>query len=160
MRGSLKVLGFGLLFMLLVSSAVADPQTNDPIHDLPTIYDRLEAKATLVVTRDNLARCAWDFGEACGIPIDVRTDDLQEIGITMSRSFGMEMRDQPINQILEQLIRKADVPRGPIAASELEMVYVIDDREGFGKERVIITSRQRAWQRGTPGKIFQIPKPE
>jgi hypothetical protein len=105
-----------------------------------SVAERLTRKTSLNFARDTLEKALIMLAEDIGVPIEIIGGDLQLEGITKNQSFGLDERDKPANEILRNIMLKAN-PDG-------KLVYVIKRHDPSGEETLFITTRAAAAKRG------------
>jgi hypothetical protein len=101
--------------------------------------ERLQKPITLTFPRNTLEVAIKLVGSGIGVPIEILTDDLKMEGVTQNQSFGLDERNQPAEEILLRILRRAN-PDG-------KLVYIIKNVPGEG-ERIVVTTRVAAERRG------------
>ena len=122
-----------------VAGAAAEPKSLDEL---------LQQPATLSFARDTLEQSLKMLSEELGAEIIILGGDLQLDGITKNQSFGIDLRDQPAQTILEQILLLANPDKtaaGPDDPKQ-KLVYVI--KPNNGKDAIFVTTRAQAEKRG------------
>lgn len=131
------------------------PKTKEP----ETLEEKLTMiKIPLVIERDSLDRVLDQISQDYDIPIRILGPDLQLEGITKNQSFGLDFAEpQSIEKILQEILYRAnpDKTSPGIGDPKQKLVYVYND----DKSEVIVTTRAKAWERGTPDPAFKVEKP-
>lgn len=144
----------------------AAPTTTSPAADAASeasLAARLQRTSSLVFAKDTLQRAVELVAEDLDAPIEILGNDLQLEGITKNQSFGLDLRDRPLGEILLEILLRANPDRtatGP-ADPRQKLVYAIrsDPAQG-GAERIVITTRSAAEKRGEAlPAVFSAPAP-
>jgi hypothetical protein len=109
-----------------------------------SIAERLQKKTSLRFGREELEAALQMLAQDVGVKIIIRGQDLQLDGITRNQLFGIDMTDRPAEEILVEILRRANPDKlaaGPVDPRQ-KLVYVV------GPEAVLITTRSRAAERG------------
>jgi serine/threonine-protein kinase len=106
---------------------------------LQTMSQRLKRVTTLSFARDTLEKAIQMLADDLGIKAEIIGSDLQLEGITKNQSFGLDEKDKPADEILRDIMLKAN-PDG-------KLVYVIK-RNPSDEETLCITTRQAVAKRG------------
>ncbi|NIL96016.1 MAG: hypothetical protein GTO62_02465, partial [Planctomycetales bacterium] len=127
------------------TSAVSTPAAAKP----QTVWERLKQPTTLVFERDNLINAIQSLSDDMGVTIEILGNDLELDGITKNQSFGIDIRDQPAESILTQIVlganpTKVSDPRDPA----LKLIYVVKEKHQGGDDLIWITTRAQAARRG------------
>ena len=91
--------------------------------------------------------------DAVGVEIVIAGRDLELDGITKNQSFGIDMADQPAEEVLLRILRLANPDKSAKSASDpaQKLVYVIrSTRRDEAEEVVVVTTRSQAEKRGEP----------
>ncbi|MBL9124158.1 MAG: hypothetical protein JNG90_11035 [Planctomycetaceae bacterium] len=112
---------------------------------------RLQRPISLVFPRQTLEQALELFGREAGIDLEIRGADLQLEGITKNQSFGLEARNLPALEVLEQILR--------LASPEGKLVHVIETAQPSG-EKLFITTRAAAAKRRPAEKTPESSPPE
>jgi hypothetical protein len=100
--------------------------------------------------RDTLEAALEQLGKDLGVAIEIQGPDLQAEGITKNQSFGIDLADRPAEEILVEILRLANPDKTATSAKDAKqkLVYVVDQAEPGGAEKVIVTTRAAAAARG------------
>jgi hypothetical protein len=130
------------------SPAVSSVAANAPATS--SVRDKLHQTASLSFTRDTLEVALQQLSNDIGVEIEILGADLQAEGITKNQSFGIDMTDKPAEEILVAILRLANPDKTASGPSETrqKLVYVIAPAAGGKPERVVVTTRSRAVERG------------
>ncbi|MCA9259292.1 MAG: hypothetical protein KDA61_08840, partial [Planctomycetales bacterium] len=120
--------------------------------DVATWDERFSRRTSLAFTKETLQRALELLSEDLGAPIEIRGQDLQLEGITKNQSFGIDVRDQPLREILVEVLRLANPDRtaeGPRDPRQKLVFLVEPPRPNPGDAvRIIVTTRNAALVRG------------
>ncbi len=105
-----------------------------------TVAERLKKKTSLAFPRNTLEVSIKQLGDDIGVEIVILGNDLREDGITKNQSFGLDERDQPAEEILRTIMKKAN-PDG-------KLVYIIKPKDAGGQDILYITTRAAVAKRG------------
>lgn len=123
-----------------------------------TLEEKLKSvKIPLVLARDSLDRVLAQLSEENQIPIRIEGPDLQLDGITKNQSFGVDIKDPvPFAQVLEKILFQANTDKTcpDIGDVRQKLVFVISP----DKQTVVVTTRAKALERGTPWPSFKVAK--
>jgi hypothetical protein len=117
-----------------------------------TLEERLAQTGSLTFTKESLERALELLAEDTGIEMVIQGGDLQLEGITKNQSLGLQMRDRPVQEILVEILLKANPDRtasGP-ADPRQKLVYTVERREPDDAGRIIVTTRAAAEKRNLP----------
>jgi len=109
-----------------------------------SIGERLKKKTSLRFAREELEAALKMLAQDVGVEIIIRGQDLQLDGITRNQLFGIDMADRRAEEILVEILRRANPDKlaaGP-ADPRQKLVYVV------GPEAIFITTRAGAAGRG------------
>lgn len=109
-----------------------------------SIEERLKRKTSLRFTREELEAALNIFAQDVGVEIKILGPDLQLDGITRNQLFGIDLTDRPANEILVEILRRANPDKlatGP-ADPRQKLVYVVRP------DAIVITTRAAAEKRG------------
>ena len=109
-----------------------------------SIAERLQKKTSLRFAREELEAALNMLAQDIGVEIVIRGQDLQLDGITRNQLFAIDMADRPAEEILVEILRRANPDKlatGP-ADPRQKLVYVV------GPEAIFITTRAKAAERG------------
>jgi hypothetical protein len=127
-----------------------------------SLRDRLRQTASLSFARDTLEAALEQLSSQIKVDVEILGADLQAEGITKNQSFGIDMSDRPAEDVLVQILRLANPDKtatGP-ADPRQKLVYVIAPAADGRPERVVITTRGRAAERGEElPAVFQAQLP-
>ncbi len=133
------------------SGPVATAISQAPAANRPeSLHDRLRQTASLSFARDTLEAALEQLSSQIDVDIEIVGADLQAEGITKNQSFGIEMTEKPAEAILVEILRLANPDKtatGP-ADPRQKLVYVIAPAANDRPERVMVTTRSRAAERG------------
>jgi len=104
-----------------------------------SVEEQLRKRITITFPRNTLEVALKLLSGDIGVPLVIRSGDLQLEGITKNQSFGMDERDQPAEAILLTILKRAN-PDG-------KLVYIIENQPDVG-ERIVVTTRAAAASRG------------
>ena len=115
-----------------------------------SVGDKLRQSASLSFNRDTLEAALGQLSNDLGVEIEILGADLQAEGITKNQSFGINMADKPAEEILVAILRLANPDKTATGPGDprQKLVYVIATPAGDQVERIIITTRSRAAERG------------
>jgi len=116
-----------------------------------SVAARLQRPISLVFPRQTLEQALELFGREAGIDLEIRGADLQLEGITKNQSFGLEARNLPALEVLEQILRRAS-PEG-------KLVHVIETAQSGG-EKLFVTTRAAAAKRRPADGSQESSQPE
>lgn len=130
----------GALLALETGSSGGVPDSTPPPATKP-LAERLGQPISLVFPRETLEAALQQWGEAAGVPISVVGADLEAESITRNQSFGLDLTNQPAEEVLRQILL--------LASPEGKLVYVIR-AAGAGEESpsLVVTTRAAAQRRG------------
>lgn len=120
-----------------------------------SIEERLKRKTSLRFTREELEAALNIFAQDVGIEIEILGPDLQLDGITRNQLFGIDLTDRPADEILVEILRRANPDKlatGP-ADPRQKLVYVVRP------DAVVITTRAAAEKRGESLPAVFQPSP-
>jgi hypothetical protein len=127
-----------------------------------SLRDRLRKTASLSFTRDTLEAALEQLSGQIKVEIEILGADLQAEGITKNQSFGIAMSEKPAEDILVEILRLANPDKaatGP-ADPRQKLVYIVAPASSDRPERVVVTTRIRAGERGDElPAIFQAQTP-
>ena len=89
------------------------------------------------------------LSDEIGVPIVILGGDLQLEGITKNQSFGLDASNTPAEQVLLQILTRANPDKtatGP-ADPKQKLVYVIRPGDD-GRDTICVTTRSAAAKRG------------
>ncbi len=115
-----------------------------------TVRERLRQPMTLRFEQDTLESALRMVAEAVGVEIVIAGRDLELDGITKNQSFGIDVADQPAEEVLLRILRLANPDKSAKSASDpaQKLVYVIRSSLSNDEEEVVVTTRSQAEQRG------------
>jgi hypothetical protein len=128
------------------NAATTTLATNPP----ESLRDRLRQTASLSFARDTLEAALEQLSSQIKVDIEILGADLQAEGITKNQSFGIDMSEKPAEDLLVEILRLANPDKtasGP-ADPRQKLVYVISPAADDRPERVVVTTRSRATERG------------
>lgn len=111
---------------------------------------RLKKVTSLRFPRDTLETALRMLSEDVGVPIVIRGPDLQLEGITKNQSFAIDVADRPAEEILVEILRLANPDKTSTGPNDprQKLVYVVGSESPGGPEVVVVTTRNRAADRG------------
>jgi hypothetical protein len=115
-----------------------------------TLEERLAKKTSLTFSKETLERAIELLAEDAGVEIAIQGADLQLEGITKNQSLAIDLRDRPLEEILVEVLLRANPDRtaaGP-ADPKLKLVYTVEPGRGDSPGRIIVTTRAAAERRG------------
>ncbi|HEY1065009.1 MAG TPA: hypothetical protein VGE52_02830, partial [Pirellulales bacterium] len=125
-----------------------------------SVEDKLRrATMSLVVDRDSPSRVFKHVAEEQGIALEIVGADLQLEGITQGTAIRVNLPELTrLELVLQEIVKNANPgnPSRKLDAPEQKLVYVLSP----DKQKIIITTRAKAWERGTPPDVFKIAKPK
>jgi hypothetical protein len=110
------------------------------INEAQSIGQKLKRVTSLTFARDTLEKAIQLLADDIGVKAEIVGPDLQLEGITKNQSFGLDEKDKPADEILRDIMLKAN-PDG-------KLVYVIKPKEAGADETLLITTRTAAAKRG------------
>jgi hypothetical protein len=125
-----------------------------------SLHERLQQTASLSFSRDTLEAVIAQLAEQSGVTIEIAGADLQTEGITKNQSFGIEAQNKPVGDILVEILRLANPDRSATGPDDVrqKLVYVIAPAVDGQPERIRITTRARAAERGDELPAVFLPK--
>jgi hypothetical protein len=138
------------LDLALCEGASATTTTVLPPARRVSLEDRLARKTTLQFDRDTLQHAAELLSSDTGVPITILGGDLQLEGITQNQSFGIDVQDQPAEEILARILLLANPDKTvkELADPHQTLVYVIRPGSPGQMGTVVVTTRAQAAARG------------
>jgi hypothetical protein len=139
-------------------SAPQAPAANGP----KSLRERLQQTASLSFARDTLEAALEQLSNQIKVDIEILGSDLQAEGITKNQSFGIQMTEKPAEAILVEILRLANPDKAAIGPADprQKLVYVIAPAANDRPERLMVTTRVRANERGDKlPAIFQAQQP-
>jgi hypothetical protein len=132
------------------ATAVAAASADPPAEAGSPLSKGLQQRASLSFARDTLEAALEQLSMATGIEIEIIGPDLQAEGITKNQSFGIELADKPTEAILVEILRLANPDKTATGPGDprQKLVYVIAPAAGEQGERILVTTRARAAERG------------
>lgn len=147
--------GHNLLFASRLRLSDDLPATKMPQPSLP-LADRLRQVTTLSFPKETLENALAILAIDTTIPIQIAGRDLQLEGITRNQTFTLDMHDRPAEEILVEVLRRANPDReasGP-ADPRQKLVYVLRENA------ILVTTRAAAGQRGEElPEVFRVKEP-
>jgi hypothetical protein len=135
--GAQNLLVGGYLALLegggVVSGGAAPPPVPAGKQKPQNATEALKYQIAMSFTRNPLDGTMAMISEEIGIPIKIIGTDLQLEGITQNQSFGLDEKEQPLDQLLRTIFIKCN-PDG-------KLVYQIKPAEGGGPDMIYITTR-------------------
>jgi hypothetical protein len=115
-----------------------------------SVRERLQLRTSLRFTKDTLEAALKMLADDVGVEIIIRGSDLQLDGITKNQSFGIDLADEPAEEILTQILRLANPDKTASGPSDpkQKLVYVVQPKTSGGPEVVFVTTREAAKKRG------------
>jgi hypothetical protein len=115
-----------------------------------SVSDKLRQKASLSFARDTLEVALQQLSNDIGVPIEILGADLQADGITKNQSFGINVSDKPAEEILVEILRLSNPDKTATGPGDprQKLVYVIAAAADGQAERIVVTTRSRANERG------------
>ncbi|TWT33699.1 hypothetical protein KOR34_35320 [Posidoniimonas corsicana] len=139
-----------LMLAQLSSGAVGAPGTTATAPPAPrTIEQKLGQEVSVSFARDTLEMAVKYLADEMQAPIVIVGSDLQLEGITKNQSFGMQAARQPAQQVLLEILQRANPDRtatGP-ADEKQKLVYTVRP-DDTGRPTIYITTRSAAQKRG------------
>jgi hypothetical protein len=132
------------------SRRVAGATASEATGQAASAGERLQRVTSLRFGRDTLEAALEQLGKDIGLSIEIRGADLQAEGITKNQSFGIDVVNKPAKEILVEILRLANSDKaanGP-ADERQKLVYVILPAGSGGAERIVVTTRTAAAERG------------
>jgi hypothetical protein len=117
--------------------------------------ERMQKKTSLRFAREELEAALDMLGHDLGVKIFIRGPDLQADGITRNQLFGIDMSDRTGEEILVEMLRRANPDKtatGP-ADPRQKLVYVV------GPDGILITTRAKVAERGERLPAVFSPSP-
>lgn len=125
-----------------------------------SVLESLQRSTTLRMPRDTLEAALAQLAGDVGVEIVIRGPDLQLDGITKNQSLAIDLQDRPGEEILVEILRKANPDKsaaGP-ADQRQKLVYVVGPKSPDGPEVIFVTTRAAAAGRGeTLPAVFTAP---
>jgi hypothetical protein len=105
-----------------------------------SIETRLQKKTSLRFAREELEAALNMLAQDVGVAITIRGHDLQLDGITRNQLFGIDVTDQTAEEILVEILRRANPDKLAAGPSDprQKLVYVV------GPDAIFITTRAAA----------------
>ncbi len=115
-----------------------------------TARERLRRVTTLSFPRDTLEAALDQLGQDVGVPIVIRSADLQAEGITKNQSFGIDLENRPAEEILVEILRLANPDKTATGPGDprQKLVYVVLPAGPGGGEQIAVTTRAAVAERG------------
>ncbi|QGJ70785.1 Hypothetical protein PBC10988_24830 [Planctomycetales bacterium 10988] len=121
-----------------------------------SLVERLEGMPyKLVIGRDSLDRVMAQISEDTEIPIRLEGGDLQLEGITQNQSFGLEMEEpKPLGEVITEIMMRCNPDKTTTAPSQdtQKLVFAVAPDQ----KTIVITTRGKAKERGTPWPVFDV----
>ncbi len=116
-----------------------------PAETPTTLAERLAKSTSLSFDRDTLEMAIKFLSDDSGIPITINGGDLQLDGITKNQSFGIQVENKPVREILVEILRLANPDKTATAANDpkQKLVYIVGDND-----TLMVTTRAAAAKRG------------
>ena len=132
------------------TAAEARSPADDPGGTAAFVEERLKRVTSLAFTRDTLEAALEQLSQDIGVEIVIVGTDLQADGITKNQSFGIDIRDKPAGEILVEILRLANPDKTATGPSDprQKLVYVIASAAAGERERILVTTRAAAAERG------------
>jgi hypothetical protein len=115
-----------------------------------TIEEQLAQRTSLTFTKETLERALELLAEDSSLEMAIQGADLQLEGITKNQSLAIDLRDQPLQEILVEVLLRANPDRtaaGP-GDPKQKLVYVVEQDPDGGLGRIIVTTRAAVERRG------------
>jgi hypothetical protein len=130
--------------------AAAQPQT---------VWDKLKKNSKLAFGREPLLKAVKLLEEEIGVKIEIQDKDLELEGITKNQSFGIDMRDKPAEEILLNIVVRANPEKTESPTEEKQkLIYVVKEKHEGGDDVIWITTRSAATKRGDKiPDVFKAP---
>lgn len=138
---------------LRLSDAVPVADTTEPV--LSTA-ERLRQLTALAFPKETLENALEMLANDAEIPIRIAGRDLQLEGITKNQTFAIDLRDRPAEEVLVEVLRRANPDREATGPGDprQKLVYVLRD------DAVIVTTRSAATLRGEElPEVFRVKGP-
>ena len=134
----------------VTSTVVARSTTRPSAEAGSAVRERLRQTTSLSFARDTLEAALEQLSKDIGAQIVILGADLQADGITKNQSFGIHMQDQPADEVLVEVLRLANPDKTATGPGDprQKLVYVIGPAASGEIERILITTRARAAERG------------
>ena len=126
------------------ASAAGPPTPTNP----PTLKQRLTKLTSLRFAKDTLESALEQLSQDIDATIIIRGPDLQADGITKNQSFGIDLSNQPAEQILIEILRLANPDKTSPGTHDVrqKLVYIIEQQPDK-TEQIVVTTRARARDR-------------
>jgi hypothetical protein len=115
-----------------------------------TIEEQLAQRTSLTFTKETLERALELLAEDSSLEVAIQGADLQLEGITKNQSLAIDLRDRPLQEILVEVLLRANPDRtaaGP-GDPKQKLVYVVEPDPDGGLGRIIVTTRAAVERRG------------
>jgi hypothetical protein len=113
---------------------------SDSVPAVAPVAERLKRKTSLNFARDTLEKALILLADDVGVKMEILGPDLQLEGITKNQSFGLDEHDKPADEILRNIMLKAN-PDG-------KLVYVIKPKAPGEADMLFVTTRAAVAKRG------------
>jgi len=115
-----------------------------------SIQEKLKQPTSLSFDRDTLEQSLNLLSADIGVKIEIIGNDLKLAGITKNQSFGIDLRNKPAEEILQQIMFLAnpDNTATSLADPAQKLVYVVKEKYQRGEDTILITTREQATKRG------------
>ncbi len=126
-----------------------------------TIDELLKRPTTLRFTKDTLEAALNQLGQDVGVEIVILGKDLQLDGITKNQSLGIDLENKPAEEILVEILRRANPDKAATGPSDArqKLVYVIGPKATGGPDVILVTTRAQVKVRGNQlPSVFDLPK--
>jgi hypothetical protein len=121
-----------------------------------SIGDRFNQVTSLSFPKETLEKAVEMLAADVQVPIQIAGRDLQLEGITKNQTFSLDLRNQPANEVLVEVLRLANPDRAAAGPTDprQKLVYVIRN------DAIIVTTRKAATERGEKlPEVFLAPSP-
>lgn len=110
----------------------------------------LQRLTSLAFPRDTLQSALDQLAQSIGVEIAIRGSDLEAEGITKNQSFGINLADQPAEEILVAILRLANPDKSATGPSDerQKLVYVVSPLAQAKPVQILVTTRAAAAERG------------
>jgi hypothetical protein len=111
---------------------------------------RLKQVTSLAFSRETLEGALELLSKDIGVDIVILGPDLQADGITRNQSLSVDLKNRPAEEILVEILRLANPDKSAAGPDDprQKLVYVISRPGRGGAERITITTRAAAAERG------------
>ena len=147
--------GHNLLLASRLRLSDAEPVA-DTAEPVLSTAERLRQVTTLAFPKETLENALEMLANDAEIPIRIAGRDLQLEGITKNQTFAIDLRDRPAEEVLVEVLRRANPDREATGPGDprQKLVYVLRD------DAVIVTTRSAATLRGEElPEVFRVKEP-